>query len=539
MPADYVIGLKAVNCDTGETVAQEQVTAASKAKVLDALGTAASKLRAELGESLATVQKFDAPLADATTSSLEALKAYSLGLDAYNEKGPPAALPYHLRAIQLDPNFASAYRQLGADYYGMLELERAREYYTRAFELREHVSEREKLSIAGDYYSVVTGELDKSAAVLQKEIDTFPRVVGAFSNLGIEYASQGQYEKAAEITRQGLARAPERSDAYVNLVGDYMCLQRFDEVRDTIRAAAARGIDDASFHVALYVLAFLGGDSPGMTEQQKWFANKPDFENLILALSADTEAYAGHLSRARELSKQAVDSAIRTDNKESGALWQAIAAQRESAFGNPAEASRLAIGALKLAPTSQGAESEAALAFAMAGHTDALRAKSLVQELAKRFPLDTQMQELWLPAIQAQLALDGDRKNAPAALDALQAAKPIEFGQIQFALTYCLYPTYVRGEAYLAAGQGDAAAAEFQKILDHSGIVGNCWTGAMARMGVARANALQSKSSKGADADANRVRALAAYKDFLALWKDADPNIPILKEAQAEYAKLQ
>jgi tetratricopeptide (TPR) repeat protein len=240
------------------------------------------------------------------------------------------------------------------------------------------------------------------------------------------------------------------------------------------------------------------------------------------------------------VSKQAVDSAVKADSKEGGAVWEAIAAQREAAFGYPAEASKLAIAALKLAPTSQAAESEAALAFAVAGRTDAVRAKSLAEELAKRFPLDTQMQELWLPTIQAQLALDGDKKDPAAALNALQAATPIELGQMQFLMNAsCLYPTYVRGEAYLAAGQGSAAAAEFQKVLDHSGIVWNCWTGALARLGVARANAAQSKSSQGADADANRVRALAAYKDFLTLWKDADPDIPVLKEAKAEYAKLQ
>ena len=535
--SDYVI---AVNCATGDTLAQEQGTAASKGKVLDALGGAASKLRAELGESLATVQKFDVRVADATTSSLEALQAYSLGLDAYNEKGPPAAIPYHLRAIQLDPNFASAYRALGSDYFGLLELERSREYFTKAFELREHASEREKLSIEGDYYASVTGELDKSAAVLEKEIATYPRIIGAFSNLGLAYASQGQYEKAVEITKEGLRRAPERSDASVNLLMDLLCLQRFDEGREVVRAAQARGVDDEAFHAGLYILAYFGGDAAGMAEQQKWFADKPDFENQILGLSSDSEAYAGHLRRAREVSKQAVDSAVKADSKEGGAVWEAIAAQREAAFGYPAEASKLAIAALKLAPTSQAAESEAALAFAVAGRTDAVRAKSLAEELAKRFPLDTQMQELWLPTIQAQLALDGDKKDPAAALNALQAATPIELGQMQFLMNAsCLYPTYVRGEAYLAAGQGSAAAAEFQKVLDHSGIVWNCWTGALARLGVARANAAQSKSSQGADADANRVRALAAYKDFLTLWKDADPDIPVLKEAKAEYAKLQ
>ena len=538
--SDYVIGLKAVNCATGDTLAQEQGTAASKGKVLDALGDAATKLRAELGESLATVQKFDTRVADATTSSLEALQAYSLGLDAYNEKGPPAAIPLHLRAIQLDPNFASAYRALGSDYFGLLELERSREYYTKAFELREHASEREKLSIEGDYYASVTGELDKTGEVLEREIATYPQIIGAFSNLGLAYASQGQYEKAAEITKEGLGRAPERSDAYVNLLMDLLCLQRFDEARELLRTAQARGIDDAAFHLGGYILAFFDRDAAGMAEQQKWYADKPDVENQILGLVSDSEAYAGHLRRARELSKQAVDSAVKADSKEGGAVWEAIAAQREAAFGYPAEASKLAIAALKLAPTSQSAESEAALAFARAGRNDGLRAKALAEELGKRFPVDTQMQEIWLPTIQAQVILEGERKDPTGAVKALQAATPIEFGQMQFLVNgSCLYPTYVRGEAYLAAGQGSAAAAEFQKILDHNGIVWNCWTGALARLGVARANALQSKSSQGADADANRVRALAAYKDFLILWKDADREIPILKQAKAEYAKLQ
>jgi tetratricopeptide (TPR) repeat protein len=291
--------------------------------------------------------------------------------------------------------------------------------------------------------------------------------------------------------------------------------------------------------VLFNALAFVGADSAGMTEQQQWFAGKSD-ENVGLGLASDTEAYAGHLGKARELTKRAVDSAVRVDNKENGAVYLAIAAQREAAFGNAVQARQSAAEAVKLAPASHGAESEAALAFAMAG--DSERADSLAQDLAKRFPLDTQMQSLWLPAIQAQLALD--KKNPAVALNALQAVSPIELGQIAFVLNIsCLYPTYVRGEAYLAAGQGSAAAAEFQKIIDHSGIVWNCWTGALAHLGVARANALQSRTfqgqGQGADADAARVRALAAYKDFLTLWKDADPDIPILRQAKAEYVKLQ
>jgi serine/threonine protein kinase/Tfp pilus assembly protein PilF len=536
--SQYVLGLKAVNCQSGDPLAEEQVTAASKEKVLDALGGAASKLRTELGESLATVQKFDVPLEQATTSSLEALKAYSLGQNSVREKGSAASLPYDQRAIELDPNFAMGYRAVGTDYNNLNEAVRASEYFTKAFQLREHASEREKLQITGGYYMFVTGELDKAAQTYQEEIESYPRESRGYNSLGLQYASQGQYEKATEVLRQGMRDAPDHVAFYGNLANCALALQRFDEGRHVIHEAQARKLDNFVFHNALYALAFLRADSAAMAEQQQWFASQPDYENQGLALASDTEAYGGHLGKARELIRRAVDSAIRADSKEGGATWQANAALQQAAYGNAAEARQTAAEALKLAPTSQGVKVEAALAFAMAG--DTARAESLAQDLGKRFPLDTQMQALWLPAIQAQLALNGDRKNPASALNALQAASAIELGQIAFVTNIsCLYPVYVRGEAYLAAGQGSAAAAEFQKIIDHSGIVWNCWTGALAHLGVARANALQAKNSQGADADAARVRALAAYKDFLTLWKDADPDIPILKEAKAEYAKLQ
>jgi len=534
--SQYVLGLRAVNCQSGDTLAEEQVTAASKEKVLDTLGQAASKLRGELGESLATVQKLDVPLAEATTSSLEALQAYSLGGKARNEKGSAAALSYDQRAIQLDPNFAMGYAAVGSDYFSLGELGRANEYYTKAFQLREHANEREKLDIAADYYSTVTGELDKAAQTYQEEIESYPRTAAAYGNLGLVYEAQGQYDKATEVTRQALRLAPDRVSGYDNLASSALAVQRFDEARQVIHDAQARKLGSFALHNALYALAFLGADSAAMAEQQQWFAGKPDYENFGLALASDTEGYAGHLGKARELTKRAVDSAIRADSKENGAVWQVNAALQQADYGNPAEARQSAAEALKLAPASQGVESEAALAFAMAG--DTARAESLAQDLGKRFPLDTQIQSLWLPAIHAQLALD--KKNPAAAVSALQAASPIELGSIYFVNNIsCLYPVYVRGEAYLAAGQGSAAAAEFQKILDHNGIVWNCWTGALAHLGVARANALQAKTSQGADADAARVRALAAYKDFLALWKNADADIPVLVAAKAEYAKLQ
>jgi tetratricopeptide (TPR) repeat protein len=403
--------------------------------------------------------------------------------------------------------------------------------------LREHASEREKLNISADYYWGVTGELDKAVQTYQETIESYPQVSGAYGNLGNVYGAQGQYEKAAEVTRQGMRLGPDRAGPYAALANYTLALQRFDETRQNTHEAQARKLDDFILHSALYALAFLGADSAAMAEQQQWFAGKPDYENFGLALESDTEAYAGHVGKARELTKRAVDSAIRADSKETGAIWEATAAQREAAYGNAVEARQSAAEAMKLAPASQGVESEVALAFAMAG--DTARAESLAQDLGKRYPLDTQMQSLWLPAIQAQVALN--KKTPAAALNTLQAAtSPLELGEIAFVTNIsCLYHVYVRGEAYLAAGQGSAAAAEFQKILDHSGIVWNCWTGALARLGVARANALQAKTSQGVDADAARVRALAAYKDFLTLWSNADPDIPILKEAKAEYAKLQ
>jgi hypothetical protein len=322
---------------------------------------------------------------------------------------------------------------------------------------------------------------------------------------------------------------------YANLANYSLALQRFDETRRIIHEAQARKLDELLLHSALYAAAFVGSDSPAMAEQQQWFAGKPE-EDFGLSLASDTEAYGGRRRKARELTQRAVDSAVRAGRKENGAIWQAIAAQREAAYGYTAEARQLAGEALKLAPTSQGTQAEAALALAMAG--DAARAEALARDLGKRYPLDTQMQALWLPPIQAQLALN--KKSPDLAMTALQSASPIEFGLIQFVANgSCLYPTYIRGEAYLAARQGPQAAVEFQKILDHSGIVWNCWTGALAHLGVARANTLQLKTAQSANADPARARALAAYKDFLSLWKDADADIPILKQAKAEYAKLQ
>jgi serine/threonine protein kinase/tetratricopeptide (TPR) repeat protein len=535
--SQYVLGLKAVNCQSGDPMAEQQVTTASKEKVLDALGEAASKLRGELGESLASVQKLDAPLEQATTTSLEALQAYSLGEKAYREKNVAAALPYHQRAIQLDPRFALGYNAVGSDYLSLGEQGRASEYFSKGFDLKERASERESLNITAGYYSYVTGELEKGEQACQEWVAIYPRDYRAHLDLGNAYLFQGQYEKAAAAYRESLRLVPDNLALDGNLVDALFALQRFDEARRLIREAQARNLDDSTLHMGLYSLAFFEKDSRTMAVEHQWFAGQPDLVSSIgLSLASDSEAYAGHAAKARELTKRSIDSAIRADSKETGAVSQAIAAQWEAASGNAGEAKQQAAGSLMLVPNNQAVEVEAALAFAMAG--DTVRAESLAQDINKRFPLNTQMQSLWLPAIRAQLALD--RKSPAQAISDLQGAAPIELGTIPFLNNVsCLYPTYIRGEAYLAAGQGKEGAAEFQKIIDHNGIVWNCWTGALAHLGVARGNALQSRNSPGADADSTRIRALAAYKDFLTLWKDADPDIPILKQAKAEYAKLQ
>ena len=535
----YVLELTAVNCGNGDLLGAEQVTAPSKDQILDVLGGAATRLRRGLGESLTTVQRFDVPLEQATTPSLEALNAYSLGQKAAREKGAAESLPYVQRAIELDPNFAMAYAAIGIHYNNLAEPARAGEYLAKAFELRENASERERLKISAIYYSAVTGELDKAAQIYQEMIGNYPRDIAAYNNQGIVFAEQGQYEKALEVTKHGIHLAPDQVTLDENLTDYLLALQRFDEAREVIHETQPRKPDNYIFPAALYALAFLASDSGAMAEQEKWFANKPEYENFGLSLASDTEAFFGRMGESRKLTKRALDSAIRADTKETGAIRQAIAAQREAAYGVAAKARPLAAEAMKLAPASQGTEVEAALAFALAG--DEERAERVTQDLEKRFPLDTQVQSLWLPAINAQLALN--HNNPAFALKKLQVVHPsIEFGVSEFAANAsgsCLYPTYLRGGAYLAAGQGRAAAREFQKILDHSGIVWNCWTSALAHLGIARANALESRAAQGADADAARVRALAAYKDFLTLWKDADPDIPILKQAKADYAKLQ
>jgi eukaryotic-like serine/threonine-protein kinase len=531
---EYVIGLRAVNCLSGEVVAQQQATVESKDQVLHALGNAATNLREQLGESLATVGKFGVAL-DQTTPSLEALREYNLAMSA-GDSDSASELPHFLRAIQLDPNFAMAYLGTAETYSNMNQGERATEYFTKAFQLRDHADAREKLEIESNYYAYVTGELEKAAQTYQITIESYPKSPAPYGNLSYVYSQHGQYAKALDLARQVLKVWPSfGGEAYQGIAENLLPLQRFEEAHQILQTAVDHKLDTDGVHKDLYALGFVENNSHAMAEQLGWLESKPEYANLGLSLESDAEAYAGRLGKARDLTSRAAESAVRTDSKEAAALAWDNAALREALFRNMAQARQFAAKALGIAPASQHVQIYSALAFALAG--DKARAESLKQDLGRRFPLDSQVQTVWLPTIEAQLALT--KGNSAAAIERLQTVAPVELGAIPFSTSIsCLFPVYVRGQAYLASGEGIAAAGEFQKILDHNGMVWNCPTGALARVGLARANVLQTRSNQGVAADASRTRARSTYQDFLMLWKDADPDIPVLRQAKAEFATL-
>jgi serine/threonine protein kinase/predicted Zn-dependent protease len=523
--SQYVLGLKAANCRTGDSLAEQQARATGKEQVLAAMDKAAANLRSKLGESLSTVQKFDTPIEQATTPSLEALQAYSLGRKTLGAGANAAAVPLFQRAIRLDPNFAMAYASLGTSYGNLGETSLAAANTRKAYGLRERVSEREKFYIESHYYSIVTGDLEKARRAYELWAQTYPQDWVPPDNLGGIYRILGQYDKRLAANRETLRLDPANGWSYAYLVYPYLNLNRLGEARATAEEAQAKHLDSPILRIGLYQLAFLQNDAAGMAQQVTWAAGKSGVEDVLLALEADTAAYSGRLREARDFSRRAEASAERAEEQETAASYQADAALREALFGNAAEARQRAAAALGLS-TGRDVKYGAALALALAG--DAARAQALADDLAKRFPEDTVVQFNYLPTLHAQLALS--RNDASKAIEALQAAAPYELGDPTEAFNLVsLYPVYVRGQAYLAGHQETGATAEFQKILDHRGVVFNEPIGALAHLGLARAYALQGDT----------VKARTAYKDFLTLWKDADPDVPILKEAKAEYAKLE
>jgi eukaryotic-like serine/threonine-protein kinase len=523
----YVIGVSAINCRTGDSLAEEQVTADGKEKVLKALGEVSTKLRERLGESLKTVQRLDTPVEQATTPSLEALQAYSLGRKTMLGKADyTAALPLFERSIQLDPNFAMAYANLGTAYHNLGEKGLAAENTSKSYELRTHVSEWEKFYIESHYHHFVTGDLEKARQSYELWAQIYPREQVPPMNLGVVYQTLGQYDKSLNEFRQALRLSPADSLNFANLVLAYIHLHRLDDARTLANEALSKNLDSSDLRVSLYQLAFLKNDLPGMAEQVSWSVGKPGTENSMLYLEAGTAAYSGRLIAARELSRQASTSAARAGEKEMAAGCEFSAALWEALYGNASQARQRAASALAL---SDGRDFQFVAAFALALIGDSARAQPLADDLQTRFPKDTVVQFNYLPTLHAQLLLAAPN-NAAKAVDALSSVTPYELG-VPGGSTFWsnLYPVYVRGQAFLASGQGTQAAAEFQKILDWPGVVVNEPIAALAHLGLARSYALAG--------DAPKSR--AAYQDFLTLWKDADPDIPILIAAKAEYAKLQ
>ena len=524
----YVLGLRARNCRTGDILDDEQAQATRKEDVLNALTQIASKFRSRVGESLSTIQQHDTPLAEATTASLEALEAYSMAWKVHSSSGATAALPLFRRATEIDPNFAMAHAALGRMYADLDESDLSAESTTRAWQLRDRTSDREKFFITAGYQTLVTGNLEKAQQTCEAWAQTYPREALPHTQLsGYINKAAGQYEKAAAEARKAIDLDPDFAFGYFNVAVNNVYLDRLGEAEKALQRAAGRGLEMDEFIGLGYDIAFLRGDVVGMEREAARARGRSGGENWISNKEAFALAYAGHLQRARIMSRRAVDQARQAVQRERAGLWEAGAAVREALFGNPSEATKRAMAALEL---SKDREVEYGAAFALASTGDFSQAQALANDLERQFPEDTSIRFSYLPVLHARLALShGDVSKA---IELLQVAIPHELGAPRssiHALFGALYPAYVRGEAYLALHKGVEAGTEFQRILDHRGIVDSDPIGALARWQLGRAYAMQGDTAK----------AKAAYKDFFTLWKDADRDIPTLTQAKAEYAKLQ
>ena len=530
----YVITLKAVNAATGDTLAEELVEADSKEQVLSALGKGSTALRGKLGESLSSIQQFDTPLQEATTSSLEALKAYSLGLAQWSKGDAAGSIPLFQHAIELDPEFATAYAALGRAHQVRGEAAPTEEAIRKAYALRKRASERERLDITTVYYQFVTGQIDQAIQSCQLWKQTYPRDFVPHRILGFEYATLGRWEESAEEFGAANHLDPSQYLPYAGLLTGFLALNRLADAHAIYQQTQARKLDSVELESLRYWLAFLEGDTGMMAKIAPSLMGQPDFEGT----AADTEAYFGHLRQARELSRRVFDTALRAGEKEPAAYVAAYAALREVLFGNAAAARQSVSASLSQSVEASGhAESglspswPGVLALALVG--DSARAERLAEALANGHPLDTVINNLRLPEIRSVIELNEGK--AAQAVDELAPAAAYELSWVEPRLM----SAYLRGQAYLAAHRGAEAAAEFQKILDHRGLVVTQPIGALAHLGLGRAYALEAAAAQGDQAAACRAKARAAYQDFLTLWKDADGDIPILKQARTEFATLQ
>lgn len=517
----YVLGLNALNCHNGNVLTTEQVEADSREHVLKALGDAATKMRKKLGESLTSIEKYDAPVEQATTSSLDALRAYSLGVKAWRSGGQVAAVGSFRHAVELDPKFAIAYVRMAEAYYNLAELSFAAESVKKAYNLRAQVSERERFFIDAYYYDLAVGEIEKSMRVLEQWNRTYPHDEMPYLTLAADESIIGNYEQCVREAKQARLIDPDKTSNYLILAECHIALNQLDQAEADFREAEARKLERDYLLQEHYLLAFRRENNEEM-ERVVSLARKPGTEDVVLFTHADAEAFHGHLRKARELSKQAEESALRNDAKEAAALWRLNATLWEAEFGNARQATQ------RVGAPAKGRYVQAMAALALARAGDVVQAEAIAETASQRFPRDTVLNNYWLPSVRAAVALC--RKNSSSAIDALRVTAPYELGQPPpLDLLSTMYPTYLRGEAYLMERNGLAAAAEFKRIIEHPGIVLNFPLGALAHVQIGRAYALAGKTRE----------AKASYERFFALWKDADEDIAVLRQAKLEYAKLK
>jgi len=521
----YSLRLDAGRCSTDDSGISTKSDAASRGEALHALGVAADDLRGKFGEEPDSFQKFDLPLERATTASLDALAAFTEGRRLAREKGALEAVPALKKAVELDPKFALAHSNLAVAYYNLNQNALAADHIRKAFESADRQTVRDRMHITTLYYDLATGDVQQAIASYKEWVRLYPRDDIAKGNLSSEYFLIGDYEQAATLAQQALRLDPGSAAWYENLATAYIALQRLEEAQNIVELAFARKLDDPSMHAELYALAFLRGEPAAMEREMTWSDGKPGGEDALLALQADTEAYVGHVQKARALSRRAVEVAENSQLSEPAAIWQGIAALREAVYGNFEEAQKGADKVLELAPQSRDAQILAILVLTRLG--DVRRVKTMLDDLAAANVSNTVVQSAWLPTIRAQAEMVGQKPVK--ALELLDVVKPFERGQLIGNLSYsCMIPVYLRAEAYLEARQGQQAVAEFQKLIDSRGVVGNCWSGALAHLGQGRARALFGSTN------AARI----SYQEFFSLWKDADAGVPILKSARIEFAKL-
>jgi tetratricopeptide (TPR) repeat protein len=523
----YVLGLNAINCATGDSLASGQTRAPGKEAVLDVLGKLGKTVRGKLGESLSSIRKYDTPLEEATTPSLDALSAYTMGRKTQREKGDAASITFFKRALYVDPKFALAYAGLAAAYNNLGQVQNASENAQKAFDLREHVSEREKLRITAFYYSYVNGDVTQALQAYDVWSQSYPRDYLPRANMGNLYILLGQYDKAIAATQEARRLEPENAHVYSNLATAYLGLGQTEQATKVVAQAAQERVDSTVLRVSRYQLGFLRDDTAEMARDVAWAAHLPGSEGVLLSTQSDTEAYFGRLRAARNVSQRAEDSSVGNDMPEAAAIWQGNEALREADFGNRELARKEAESAVKRAAGRQ-VWILAALTFARAG--DEARADSLTKTLEQNYPSDLLLRNYWLPVIRGSSALE--RGDTAKAVELLQAVSPYDLVNpfpISSSPLGNMYSIYVRGQAYAQNHQAALAVAEFQKIIDQRGTVLNAPIGALAHVQLARAAELSGDTAK----------ARAQYQEFLELWKNADPDIPILKEAKAESAKIQ